>query len=228
MRNMELNNLELEIGSPVFIMSKTDGVIYPGIVYKQTIQKSLKGETSIWAIMVGPKEKRKTITTENLEDFVIYKNLFELKEALFKQIMSSIETSIKDATAHLKSWYEDEIPITVLAKALQHTPAKQTSKFKEANNLSFSELAGKDVSDSLYQQATNDIKKKKPGRKPKKHEELEPLPPRDDEEQQEMPRQVQEQSSDEPVIRRIAIKGPNGEVKYIDADQIHSADDIEL
>lgn len=234
MSNMESNTLDLEIGAPVFIMSKTDGVIYPGIVYKQTIQKSMKGETSIWAIMVGPREKRKTITTENLEDFVVYKSIFELKEALFRQIMSSIETSIKDATTNLKVWYEDEIPLPILAKALQHTPTKQATKFKEANNLSFAELAGKEASEAIYQQATNEIKKKRPGRKPKKIEFEEQLPLSEevqeesvgDEEEEARQEPIQQSTPGEPQIRRIAIKDPDGNVKYIDADQINSIEDI--
>ena len=236
----ETPELDLQIGYPVLILSKTDGEIYPGIVYKQTIQKSIKGESSVWMIMVGPKEKRKVITTDKLEDFLIFKNMYELKEALFRQIMKSIETSVKDATLNLKNWYSEEIPLPILASALQTTPAVKGTegKFKAANNLSFSDLAGQDAAEALRAQAAKEEKKKKPGRKPKRIEfeeqpedvvqeaSTEVAQETEVVEQKEEKSAPTQQVDGEETKIRVRIKGPNGEFQYVDADSIDSVHDI--
>jgi hypothetical protein len=228
------NELDLQIGYPVLILSKTDGEIYPGIVYKQTIQKSIKGESSVWMIMVGPKEKRKSITTDKLDDFLIFKNIGELREALFKQIMKSIESSVKDAVSNLKEWYQNEIPLNVLASALQNKPTEAKSsggKFVEAKNMSFAELAGQDAASVLAEQAQKE--KKRQGRKPKKivFEEATPQVEEIHEaaasQQEERPPQEDEGPPEITESKiRIKVKAPDGSYTLVDADSIDSIHDI--
>jgi len=224
--------LNLQIGSPVFIMSKSDKHIYPGIVYKKTTDQTIGGEKVVWMIMVGPENNRKVITSEELEDFQVYKNLYELKKVLFKQVIETVETRVKEATSNLKTWYEKEIPLPVLAQALKSDgPPKEKSGFKSIGNATFAELAGPQAAKELQKQAAEVVKATgKRGRPPKQRIELPPIEQvleQNFEQTQEAQAPLQPNEDGSPKIR-IKTKLPDGTVKFIDADDLNSVQDIEF
>lgn len=221
--------LNLEIGSPVFIMSKADKHIYPGIVYKKTTSQTIGEEKIVWMIMVGPENNRKVITSEELEDFQVYKNLYELKQVLFKQVIETVEVRVKEATSNLKKWYEKEIPLPILAQALKADgPPKEKSGFKSVGNVTFAELAGPQAAQELQKQATEVVKAvAKRGRPPKQKIELPPVEQVMEEQEQEARPPLQPNEDGSPKIR-IKTKLPDGTFSYIDADELNSVHDIEF
>lgn len=217
-----MDKYKFEIGSPVFIMGKTDGIIYPGIVFNQIIEKTLSEEKVIWKIMVGPRDKRKVFSTDNLEDFEIYKTIFELKESLFNKIIKSIEVTVKDATANLKTWYEDEIPLPILAKALQNSKTKEKeSNFTDAKNLSFKELAGNDAVKLIQEQAIKEVKKRGPKLKKQPDEkiEMQPVEP--------TPVSAESSQTGETVIR-IKVKDKHGNIRSVTPEEFENLNEDEM
>lgn len=211
-------SLSLEIGKPVYILSKAEGKIIPGIVFEQKMV--LGSKTPVWTIMLGPLESRKLIPTDKLgESFEVITNLYDLREALFKQAMISVNSSVKEALENMKNWYLEEVGEELLKSALTLEKPKGIGGAVDAKNMSFKDLVGENKLQGLKEEA------KKRGRK--KKESVSPTPQNEESfEEEEAVEEQQVKTNSIPLDEygdpKIKLVDENGKVTYLSREEFEN------
>ena len=58
--------LDLHIGQVLYIVSDKSTKVVPVVVSEQAVVKTLDGNTITWKVIIGPKEKRKSINLDKI------------------------------------------------------------------------------------------------------------------------------------------------------------------
>jgi hypothetical protein len=106
--NMSLNHDNLEIGQVLYIVSDKETRVVPVVVSEQATIKTLEGNTTTWKVILGPKEKRKTVPLESLKGDKFF-SLDEAKESILSSFVEFLNQAVEKSQNDTRSWYGLEV-----------------------------------------------------------------------------------------------------------------------
>lgn len=130
--SMSLNYADLEIGQVLYIVSDKETRVVPVVVSEQATIKTLEGNTTTWKVILGPKEKRKTVPLESIKGEKFF-SLEAAKDSILSSFVEFLNQAIEKSSKDTKSWYGLEVEALKTVK----TPKKNSSEEEQFDADSF-------------------------------------------------------------------------------------------
>lgn len=105
-----MGNQNLKIGQVVFFISDESDKIIPALVSEEILVKTLKGDSVHWKLLVGPPDKRKTVSSQAIES-TLFSSLDEVRDHMKRNFDSFLEQITGSTKQYIKKWYSQDIDV---------------------------------------------------------------------------------------------------------------------
>ena len=145
--------LDLHIGQVLYIVSDKSTKVVPVVVSEQAVVKTLDGNTITWKVIIGPKEKRKSINLDKINGEK-FNSLLEAKHMLIKRFEMFLDETTTETEKNVKNWYGVDID----KASSKPSPKQEEESAFDAESLIDSLEKEPDNMDPYISNKTNDVR----------------------------------------------------------------------
>jgi len=121
---MALNLEDLDIGQVLYIVSDKETRVVPVVVSEQATIKTLEGNSTTWKVILGPKEKRKTVPLDSIKGEKFF-SLNEAKDSILSSFVEFLDQAIEKSQKDTKSWYGLEVESLKSVKSVKKNATEE-------------------------------------------------------------------------------------------------------